>query len=182
MTIRGDYAHLPTERSVELPWLLNQPIAMPALDVGCNESVYLYHYADAMTPLDGIDVRPHKNRWLRTFHQGDIRTWEAPMKYATVIALSTIEHIGLAVENYGTNDDDVAFGDRKALEGCVRALRPGGKLLLTVPYSTSENRGWYRIYDKTTLARLLEGFTSKVEIVMNPQWKVGGVALCEVTA
>jgi SAM-dependent methyltransferase len=181
MTVREDYAHLTSERSVELPWLLERTLTFPALDVGCHESVYLHHYADALTPLDGIDIRPQTRNGLRNFYQDDIRTWEAPMKYATVIALSTIEHIGLANTDYGCGDDDMGGGDRAALEGCMRALRPGGVLLLTVPFGdTHENRGWYRRYNARSLTALLDGFKAVNEFHHNPEWGVGGVALCQV--
>ena len=176
----NDWALIPNERSVELPWLVDQTIAFPALDVGCNESVYLRHYQDAMTPLDGIDVRPQSRGGLNTFYQADIRTWDAPQKYGTVIALSTIEHIGLHVDGYGTSADDVEDGDRKAIEGCMRALRPGGTLLLTVPYGKDENRGWYRIYSKVGLERLLAGYEWDADYHLNDSWDVGGVALIKV--
>lgn len=104
------------------------------------------------------------------------------MLYATVIALSTIEHIGLACEGYGTDADDVELGDRRAVEGCMRALRPGGRMLLTVPYGfQAENRDWYRVYSAQTLNRLLEGFPYTKDVRFNPAWQVGGVGLCVVT-
>ncbi len=175
-----DWSQVPNERSKEIPWLLGQTLTFPALDVGSNESSYLRHYADAMTPLDGIDIRPQTRGGLRDFHQADIRTWEAPQKYATVIALSTLEHVGLECEGYGTKADDEAEGDRRAVEGCMRALRSGGKMLLTVPYGPAENRGWYRVYSKPGLERLLAGYEWSAEFHENPAWDVGGVALITV--
>lgn len=172
----SNWASLPTERSVEIPWLLSQNVVRPALDVGCNESAYLRHYSDALAPLDGIDVRYQQRGGLETFFCADIRTWEAPQKYATVIALSTIEHIGLAC--YGYEADDVEYGDRRAVEGCMRALRPEGRLLMTVPFGdTFENRGWYRVYSPEALDILLDGFSYQVETRFDPTWDVGGVAL-----
>lgn len=179
----NDYAHLPNERSKELPWLLEQQINHPALDVGCNESVYLRHYDDALNPLDGLDVRQQTRNGLRSFYLGDIRTWHSPLKYATVIALSTIEHIGLAVDGYGTEADDVEHGDRRAVEGCMRALRPGGTLLMTVPYGEfAENRGWFRVYNGDTLATLMSGISWRADYHFNGGWAVGGVALITATA
>lgn len=175
-----EWALLPNERSKEIPWLLTQTINFPALDVGCNESVYLRHYSDAMTPLDGIDVRPQTRGGLNNFFCADIRTWDPPQKYATVIALSTIEHIGLHVEGYGTEADDVEGGDRKAIEGCMRALKPGGTMLLTVPYGVDDNRGWFRVYSKVGLERLLAGYEWDAEYHLNDTWAVGGVALIKV--
>lgn len=172
----SNWSDLPTERSVEIPWLLAQDVIRPALDVGCNESAYLRHYSDALTPLDGIDIRYQQRGGLETFFCADIRTWEAPQKYATVIALSTIEHIGMAC--YGMEANDVEHGDRRAVEGCMRALRPGGKLLMTVPFGdTFEDRGWFRRYDQGHLDALLDGYLYDVEYRHDPTWDVGGVAL-----
>jgi SAM-dependent methyltransferase len=134
-----------------------------------------------MTPLDGIDIRPQTRGGLADFYLGDIRTWVAPHPYATVIALSTLEHIGLACEGYGTEADDEAEGDRRAVEGCMRALKPGGTLLLTVPFGPkAENRGWYRVYDQAALEDLVDGWEFSAEYHLNPEWAVGGVALVTV--
>ncbi len=175
-----NWEDIPNERSVEIPFLLASQVKFPALDVGCHESSYLREFSDALTPLDGIDIRPQTRGGLNTFYQDDIRTWEAPFLYATVVALSTIEHIGLTCEGYGTTADDPE-GDRKAIEGCMRALRPDGRLLLTVPYGPSENRGWFRVYSKPDLEWLLRGFEWDAEYHVNPEWDVGGCALITVT-
>lgn len=167
-----------TERSVEIPWLLRTIEHYPALDVGSHESVYLH---DLGGPIDGIDVRPAPDgQPLRQFFQGDIRTWQAPEKYPTIIAVSTIEHIGLEFAPYGTLADD-EDGDRNALIGCMRNLAPGGVLLLTVPFGdTHEHRDWYRRYNWDSLSALLTGFFWHSELVLNSSWQVGGCALVKV--
>lgn len=168
-----------TERSVEVPWAIAnaQP---PTLDVGCAESDYL---ADLAGPVDGIDVRP-ADMPLDVFFEGDIRTIELPTRYRTVLAISTIEHIGLAHGPYGTTADDPEHGDRRAVEGCMRHVADSGQLLMSVPYNygAGENRGWYRVYSHDSLCRLLDGFDWDLEVHMNDQWTVGGVALVTVTA
>ena len=169
-----------TERDVEVPWAVANAIP-PILDVGCAESDYL---ADLPGPVDGIDVRsmhPFDKPALRNFFHGDIRTAHLPHRYRTVLAVSTIEHVGLAHRAYGTDADDPLCGDRRAVEGCINALRPGGRLLMSVPYGTAEHRGWYRVYDERTLAGLLVGFDWHAEYHRDAAWPVAGVALVTVT-
>lgn len=167
------------EREDEIPWLLSRPIMFPALDVGCTESVYLDRLVG---PVDGIDVRaPRPHHAMREQFQADIRTWLAPQRYPSIIALSTLEHVGLEFAPYGTLADDVDKGDREALEGCMRNLTDDGVLYLTVPLGPEhENRGWYRRYSPDTLRELLRDYRATIEARYEPAWDVGGVAMCEV--
>lgn len=166
-----------TEREVEAPWVIAEAIA-PVLDVGCAESTYL---ADLPQLVDGIDWRPVESEYLREFFRGDIRT--APVvierRYATVAAVSTIEHVGLAHASYGTKADD-SDGDRHALEACYELCRPGGRVLMSVPYGRAEHRGWYRMYDFATLAELCEGLDWSHSVHVDSAWDVGGVALVTI--
>lgn len=162
------------ERDYEIPWLLAQQITGPVLDVGCHDSTYL---ADLPGPVDGIDVRGGSNPALRQVFTADIRTWQAPERYPTIVALSTIEHIGLHFDPYGTTADD-EDGDLNAIDGMTRALAPGGVMLITVPYNHQpEHRGWYRLYSRQGLDVLLNNLDWTAEYHYNAAWEVGGVAL-----
>lgn len=156
-----------SEREIEIPWAIKNAVA-PVLDVGCAESTYL---ADLPAPVDGIDVRdPTRTQdALRRFYRGDICTYLLPGRYATVLAISTIEHVGLACKAYGTSADDAA-GDRHALEGCVAAAGPGGQVLVSVPFGRPADHGWFRQYDLTRLRGLFEGFDAKLDIRVGPDW------------
>lgn len=169
------WASIPNERSEELPWLLTRDLAYPILDVGCHESTYL----DALAkdgPVDGIDVRHQDQGILRHFYQDDIRTWLAPEPFPTICAVSTVEHIGLAFEPYGTSADD-PDGDKHAVSGIRANLAPGGTLYLTVPFGDPEHFGWFRRYGTAELAALLDGWYWEAEFKFNPDWQVQGVAL-----
>lgn len=157
-----------SERDAEIPWAAANTVG-PVLDVGCAESTYL---ADLPGPVDGIDVRDPTRTMtaLRRFYRGDICTFPMPSRYATVLAVSTIEHIGLACKAYGTVADDVD-GDRHALEGCLAAVAPGGKVLLSVPFGRPGHHGWFRQYDLTWLDRLLDGYDATIEIRVAPDWE-----------
>src|SRR5438309_7427199 len=119
-----------SERVVEVPWAVSRAVP-PTLDVGHAESSYL---CDLRGPVDGIDPRPAALPCLRRAHRGDIRSFEFGERYQTVLAISTIEHVGLEYARYGTVRDDPEGGDRRALEGCVRACESGGRVLVSVPF------------------------------------------------
>lgn len=165
-----------SERSVEVPWVRDSVTHFPVLDVGCVESTY---HEMLNGPVDGLDVRPITSTVLRNTYQADIRTWQAPELYPTVLAVSSLEHVGLDCRSYGTEADD-PNGDRHAVEGCMRALAPDGVMLLTVPFGERSDHGWYRRYDMPRLQSLLDGYDITVTTHLNPEWAVGGVALVEV--
>lgn len=156
-----------SERAAEIPWAIANTIG-PALDVGCAESTYLDNLPG---PVDGIDVRDPKRTMtaLRRFYKGDICTYPMPRRYATVLAVSTIEHIGLACRAYGTAADD-PDGDRHALEGCLAATAAGGQVLLSVPFGKPAHHGWFRQYDLARLKALLDGCDATIDIRVSPDW------------
>lgn len=156
-----------SERAAEIPWAITNTVG-PVLDVGCAESAYLDNLPG---PVDGIDVRDPKRTMtaLRRFYRGDICTYPMPRRYATVLAVSTIEHIGLACRAYGTVADD-ADGDRHALEGCLAATAPGGQVLVSVPFGRPAHHGWFRQYDLAWLDTLLAGCDATIDIRVAPDW------------
>jgi hypothetical protein len=155
-----------SEREAEIPWAAKNAVA-PVLDVGCAESTYL---ADLPAPVDGIDVRPVAAVGpLRCCYRGDIRTFDFVRPYATVLAISTIEHVGLANPGYGTAADD-PDGDRRALEGCVAAAGPGGRVLVSVPFGRPAHYGWFRQYDLAGLGKLFAGYDTTIDIRLSPGW------------
>jgi SAM-dependent methyltransferase len=155
-----------SERDAEIPWAVANTVA-PVLDVGCAESTYL---ADLPAPVDGIDVRAEGIKTvLRQFFWGDVRTFEFPGFYRTVLAISTLEHVGLECGQYGTKADD-PDGDRHALAACYAVLGPGGKVLVSVPFGRPADHGWFRQYDLAGLHALLAGYDADIEIRVGPHW------------
>jgi SAM-dependent methyltransferase len=69
-----------------------------------------------------------------------------------VIAVSTIEHIGLG--HYG--DAFGERGDERVVKEITRILKPDGKLLATVPYGKHAITPSERIYDASALKRLFQ--------------------------
>lgn len=80
--------------------------------------------------------------------------------FDVTLSLSTVEHIGLDNRIYGEAAGAVAAASdpgaeaQRALRELHRVTAPGGMLLLSVPYGTRSNRGWFRILDAEDLAAL----------------------------
>jgi SAM-dependent methyltransferase len=72
-----------------------------------------------------------------------------------VWCISSLEHIGMDNSAYGESRSDDATAER-ALAEIVRLTRPGGSILVTVPYGKLENHGWFRNFDQDSLQELLE--------------------------
>lgn len=154
-----------SERAWEVPWAIAGARGI-CLDVGCVESDYL----GMIGPVDGIDCRAAPDRvlnHLRHFFLGDIREFEVSAPYDTVLAISTLEHIGLAHDPYGTPADDPEFGDRRALEACVRA---GKVVLVSVPFGAARDYGWFRQYDLERLKRFTDGMDAHWSVHGGPRW------------
>lgn len=149
-----------TERIIEKAWVLRHmsDIAPDAriLDVGCAESTLPIELASNGFQVTGIDIRPYplEHPGFR-FVQTDICSPAlAPESYEVVVALSTIEHLGLGW--YGDSQDESS--DHVAMQQIYRLLSPGGLLLMTVPYGQRAMTAVHRIYDSESLQTLLEKF------------------------
>ena len=149
-----------TERIIEKAWVLRNLADVPGgariLDVGCSESTLSIELASNGYQVTGIDVRPYPLQHPGfQFVQADI--CDSPLEsasYDVVIALSTIEHLGLGW--YGDSQDESS--DHVAMQQIHRLLKPGGLLLMTVPYGQRATTPVHRIYDSESLHRLLEKF------------------------
>ncbi len=75
-----------------------------------------------------------------------------------VLSLSTLEHVGLDNRGYGGaggRAPDPGAEAVAAMRELQRVTRAGGTLLLSVPVGARSNRGWFRIFDKEELERLM---------------------------
>lgn len=154
-----NYREVTSERIVEVPWIfanLGLPRGARVLDFGCSESPVALELASLGYRVVGVDLRPypmtHPNL---TVVQGDFLTRGfASGEFDAVVAISAVEHCGLG----GYGEAAGVGGDRPVVEEMHRILRPGGRLLLTVPYGRAGRTSWYRVYDRASLAALLAGF------------------------
>lgn len=160
-----------TERFIEVPWCFaRRGNAATVLDCGYAnaEPDYLQSLVNlGIADLHGLDIAPPKHitvtlpdgsvRPLLKPVQSDMRdTPFLPDQFDLIFCISTIEHVGMDNERYarGGKDQPSGCGDFEALRELCRITRPGGRLLLTVPFGTYENHGWFRQYDLARLVKL----------------------------
>jgi SAM-dependent methyltransferase len=76
--------------------------------------------------------------------------------FDVIWCISTLEHFGM--DNSGYTDGFIRDAGHagKALVEMVRILKPGGTLLLTVPYGRYEDWGWFVNYDAAHWHALLD--------------------------
>jgi SAM-dependent methyltransferase len=158
-TFIWNYDLVVVERIVEVPWVFQNLGLAPGariLDFGCCQSPMALHLASLGYHVVGVDLRPydfvHPN--LRVVHGDFLESGLAEGEFDAVVAVSAIEHTGLAA--YG--DAPHAQADRRIVQEFSRVLRPGGRLLLTVPYGRRGETSWYRVYDRESLDALLAPF------------------------
>ncbi len=148
-----------TERIFEIGFLFMNIYDLPQgskiLDVGSCESFIALMLACLGFKTYAVDIREypfyHPNL---TFIKSDIcKTSFKDEYFDAVVAISTIEHIGLGW--YGDNENG---SDLKAVFEIRRILKSKGKFILTLPYGISQTAKFFRIYDKHSVEKLIEGF------------------------
>lgn len=159
------YAPKLDERVVEFPWLLAMAPSGNVLDAG--STLNHAHVLDAFLPgIDTLQIATLEPE-LHSFTQRgvsytfcDLR--ELPFRddlFDTIVSSSTLEHIGMDNERYGVAvaraaDPDVEL--QRTLTEFRRVLKPGGRLLVTVPYGRAEDHGWMRQFDRTGIERIVQ--------------------------
>jgi SAM-dependent methyltransferase len=154
-----NYDLVVVERVVEVPFVLRHLPPAPGskvLDFGCTQSPLPIQLASLGYQVVGVDLRPYPytHPGFRFLHGDFFQAGFLDHEFDAVVAVSAVEHCGLGAygEMSGLNDDV------RTMREIFRVLRPGGRLLLTVPYGRPGRTSWYRVYDRASLARLLEGF------------------------
>lgn len=88
--------------------------------------------------------------------RGDIRKTEFDTNFFNLITcISTLEHIGVEGRYHVKQD---LTGDSKAMKEMLRILKPGGRLLLTVPYGKYDVLPINRLYNKERIKDLSKGY------------------------
>jgi SAM-dependent methyltransferase len=142
------------ERIVEGPFVHARVKGRRVLDVGSGESLLALELACLGHEVTALDVRgyplSHPNI---TSVRGDIRHPPLPAgEFDTVIALSTLEHVGLGF--YGESED--RDGDRRAVAEIHRLTAPDGRFLLTVPFGRALTMPGHRVYDRARVEWLVD--------------------------
>jgi 2-polyprenyl-3-methyl-5-hydroxy-6-metoxy-1,4-benzoquinol methylase len=147
-----------SERVVEIPLVFKNipPAKKKILDVGCRYSMVSIQLASLGHEVHGIDINSYKHTHPNfIFHKADILNPNLPKNYFDiVIALSTIEHIGLG--RYGDSQD--ADGDFRSVEQILKIIKPAGQFLITLPFGKAVETSWFRVYNMEKIRDLLAGF------------------------
>lgn len=127
------------------------------LDVGSSGSVLPTILAALGNHVVCLDVREWPVMWPNLeFVKSDLLESNVTSESFDVITcVSTVEHFGLG--RYG--DKEGVDGDIKGMAMLREYLKPGGRMVLTVPFGRPSI--WFpahRIYGKSRLSRLTEGF------------------------
>ncbi|MBD2725440.1 DUF268 domain-containing protein [Nostoc sp. FACHB-892] len=151
-----------TERILEKTFVMHclaylyQSRHIEILDVGAAESLLSYELASFNYSVTAIDIRPialfHPN--LKFVKTDICKPVLPPASFDCVIALSTLEHIGLGW--YG--DETGESYDIKAVQQISLLLKPEGSFILTVPYGKKALTPVHRIYNQESLQELIQDF------------------------
>jgi SAM-dependent methyltransferase len=176
------------ERLVEFPWVVAKAPSGDVLDAGSalNQRVALDRVLPLVRSLTITTFTPgaEEEHPGPRYVAADLR--ELPFddeSFDTVVSVSTLEHVGMDNSEYGSTeprseDPDKEMG--RALDELRRVLRPGGRVLLTVPYGRNEDHGWLRQFNRRGLRRLLDRSGLRVDelIVYRHSlagWQVSGL-------
>lgn len=182
------------ERCIEYPWLLAH---LPAnanylLDAGSvlNSDFILNHPLFDNKKLHILTLAPEGNCfWQKgiSYLYDDLRN--TPLRndyYDAIICLSTLEHIGCDNTIYTQNEtykDDNPEDFVLAIKELHRILKPGGSLLLSVPFGVYRHFGSFQQFDRKLLDRAIDAFDAS-EVVesfyryTSEGWQIATAADC----
>lgn len=163
------------ERVVEYPWLLGKLGAESAvvLDAGStlNFEFVLRQpqmankrlFVSTLAP----ELRAYPHRGVGYVFEDFRRSCFRDEYFDVVVCASTLEHVGLDNTLLYTADAgkrEHAVSDYlTAVAEFRRMLRPGGRLLITVPYGVHEVHGWYQVFDAAMVQSIVDAFGAAVD-------------------
>ncbi|MEJ7894724.1 MAG: methyltransferase domain-containing protein [Solirubrobacteraceae bacterium] len=185
---------LVNERVVEQPFVFAEVGAAPrrVLDLGGAESTVALSLATLGHDVTVVDPRgypvAHPNLTEAAVRLED---HEPAAPYDVAVALSAVEHFGLGHYESGPPSQD----DHAALARLRELVRPGGRLVLSVPFAARASvDAFQRVYDAAGLAELLAGWRVERRLAAwqteRTEWRLGsceeplaerGVALVTAT-
>ncbi len=156
------------ERVVEYPWTVDRLGAgVRMVDVGSALNHGMLIAASLARYREIVFVNPFRDDGWRSdsthvrYVRADARAPALRPGVELVTCISTLEHIGCDNSRYGgpaSEAGDAAAARRAAMRSLRDLLRPGGRLLLTVPFGRPEDHGWLVQFDAAALADATDAF------------------------
>jgi len=161
-SLRNIREHAKSSRIVEYPWVYMNidevNVCKRLLDIGSVGSVLPIKLASQGYEVWCIDVRQYEGNGLVQNLRclvGDVRKTSFENNFFDcVIAVSTLEHIGLGRYSEWLEPD----GDITAISEISRILSKNGTLLITLPFGKEEVFPSHRVYNQKRLRAILKGF------------------------
>jgi SAM-dependent methyltransferase len=155
-SLPAGYGEFLDDRAIEYPWLFARMNPDPGrlLDAGSvlNYTHLLDHPLLEHKHLSLVTLAPEGNcYWQRgnNYVFADLR--ELPFRdnyFDEVVCVSTLEHVGKDNSRvYGGARENDAGAFRLAVKELRRVCKPGGRVLITVPFGRFTDFGWYQQFD-----------------------------------
>ena len=163
LTPADHYGHGMDERIIEFPLALDVcRFASPGhvLDAGCALNhgyirtlvdppvASLVHFTQS-----GKKEESHFSGGQVSYVFGDMRAMPFPdSHFDRIVCISTLEHVGMDNGRYGSAAEHDPGSSLAAVRDLMRVLKPGGTLLITVPFGAPADLGWFRVFGPQDIA------------------------------
>jgi SAM-dependent methyltransferase len=138
-----------------------------AFDFGCGFGNMCIHAVQKGYKVMALDLEPGPFQWAHPnveIVRGDLLKLDLPdLAFDFILNCSTVEHVGLS-GRYGVAVDETD-GDLAAMQRLQRMLKPGGKMLITIPCGRDAAiLPWHRVYGEKRLPKLLNGYVVEDQV------------------
>jgi len=151
------------DREVEWSFVISRLTNGPGevLDFGASFGNLSIAAAQRGFHVLALDLGPERFPWKHPsvdFLRADLLNAELPLGYFDfILNCSSVEHVGLQ-GRYGVAAEETN-GDLAAMQRFHQLLKPGGKMLLTIPCGKDAAIApWHRVYGEKRLPKLLRGY------------------------